>query len=196
LIMPNACLDLAEPWHSHRSGRYRGTICKSPTTVSQVRILDLPPKPQVKPGARTGLSDVGERCRTPPVRPARAEAQPAASSKPPVTSQNARTPGPARRCQESEGPQDQLAVPNTCQRNLPRGDPAGAARERGWPVGPRWHGPVTRAPGAWGDHEPLAQARCRKRIVHISPILIGGLSGCMCARRGADRPVLGFGRVS
>jgi hypothetical protein len=39
--------------------------------------------PQVKPGARTGPSDGGERCRTPPMQPARTQNRPAASSKKP-----------------------------------------------------------------------------------------------------------------
>jgi hypothetical protein len=129
--MPNACLDLAEPWYSHRSGRYRGTICKSPTTVSQVRILDLPPKPQVKLGARTGLSDVGERCRTPPMRPARAESpacrhQQTAGDQPEC--ENTRSGPPLRR-------ERRAARSVSCAKYVLKRSPPGRPRGRGTRAG-------------------------------------------------------------
>jgi hypothetical protein len=60
-----------------------------PATVCKIADDSLPrfeswtchQKPQVKPGVRTGPGDVGERCRTPPVQPARTQNRPAASSK-------------------------------------------------------------------------------------------------------------------
>jgi hypothetical protein len=116
------------------------TVCKNRRRQSsQVRILDLPPK-------TAGQARCANRARrrggaVPDT--AGAACTDAKPGRPPaarhlVTSQDARTPGLARRCQGGGEPQDQVAVPNTCQRILPcEGSCGRAACERRWAVGAR-----------------------------------------------------------
>jgi hypothetical protein len=143
------------------------TVCKTADdSLPRFEPWTCHQKPQVKPGARTGASDAGERCRTPPARPARAQSPACRHA---LTSQDARTLGRACRCQEGGEPQDQVAVPNTCQRILP------------------W-GRLSWARDASGDGPYVSRGRSLMRLIGVSGVLAVELA----TTRG---PINGWGRV-
>jgi len=126
-IVSNACPNGLGRVRSPRSGQYRARSVKSPATVFPGSNPGLATRNRrSSPVQRTGPGDARERCRTPPAQPARTQKPPCRQPHDTlVTSQDARTPGLGRRCQEGgkprrSGSRAKYVPKNSPPRRLPR----------------------------------------------------------------------------